>query len=456
MKKIFKIIGLSLLIIVVILITIPFILESKIDTIVQNYADKNLDAEVNFDDVNLSLISSFPKAEISVENLQIINRAPFKDETLATAKLLSFEIPVMALFKGSDKPLIVNEITANDLLLTLKTNTNGTKNYDIVKDTKSGTEKELKTTSGGFSFDIKNYSINNSAFTYIDEATNTSLYATEINHYGKGIFSDKQSDLDTNTEARLSIIIDSTEYLSNTILKLKALLGIDLKKEIYSFKENKGFVNALPLEFYGFVQLVEEGQKIDISFKNPEASFKDFLAVIPKAYAKNLEEVNTTGNFTVNGVVKGLISDETIPSMDINMQSNNASFKYPNLPKRVEHIIIDASVKNTTGKTEDTYLDINQLDFKIDQDVFKSEAHINHLTGNPHINANLEGVLNLANITKAYPIELDNQLTGILKGKLKTAFDMNALETNAYQRIKNNGAISIKDFVFSSGHFSII
>ncbi|EDP72397.1 putative outer membrane protein [Flavobacteriales bacterium ALC-1] len=451
MKKIFKIIGIVLLIFIAILIAIPFVLESKIDAIVQNYADENLDADLSFDDISLSLISSFPKAEVNVENLKITNRAPFKDETLATAKSISFEMPLGELFKSSEEPLVINEIIADEMLLTLVTNKNGTTNYDIVKkdentDTVSGSNKE----ASGFSFDIENYELNNSAFTYIDEGTNTKLYATEINHNGKGIFSGEQSELDTKTEARISMSIDSTEYLSNNIIKLDALIDLDLEEEKYTFKENKGFINALPLEFQGFVQMVEKGQQIDISFKNPESSFKDFLAVIPKAYAKNIENVNTTGNFTVNGIIKGLVSDKTIPNLDINMRSDKASFKYPDLPKSVDNIIINASVKNTTGNVDDTYIDLNQLDFKIDQDVFKSEAHIKNLTGNMLVNANLDGVLNLANITKAYPVELENQLSGILKGKLNTAFDMDAIESNAYQRIKNNGSVSISDFIFSS------
>ncbi|WP_299526514.1 AsmA-like C-terminal region-containing protein [Winogradskyella sp.] len=450
MKKVFKIIGILLLLFIAILITIPFILESKIDAIVQNYADKNLDADLSFNDISLSLISSFPRAEVSVENLQITNRAPFKGETLATAKSLSFEMPIGELFKSSEEPLTVNEIIADQLLLTVKTNKNGTANYDIVKSNEAETPEKLYSTSSGFSFDIKNYELNNSAFTYIDEASNTSLYATEINHSGKGIFSGEQSELDTNTEARISMSIDSTEYLSNNIVKLKALLGMDLEQNKYTFKENTGYINALPLEFEGFIQMVEEGQQLDISFKNPESSFKDFLAVIPKAYAKNIENVSTTGNFTVNGIIKGLVSEETIPTLDINMRSDNASFKYPDLPKRVENIIIDASIKNTTGNADDTYMDLNRLDFKIDEDVFKSEAHVKNLTGNMLVNANLDGVLNLANITKAYPIELENQLSGILKGKLNTSFDMDAIETNTYQRIKNNGSVSISDFIFSS------
>ncbi|MFP4847085.1 AsmA-like C-terminal region-containing protein [Winogradskyella sp. PE311] len=450
MKKILKIVGIVLLIFIAILITIPFVLESKIDTIVQNYADENLDADLSFDDISLSLISSFPKAEVSVENLKITNRTPFKEETLATAKSLSFEMPLMQLFKGTDQPLVVNEIIADEMLLSLKTNKNGTTNFDIIKKDDEQTTNTSDSLATGFSFDIENYELNNSAFTYIDEGTNTNLYATEINHNGKGIFSGEISELDTETEARISMSIDSTEYLSNNIIKLDALIDLDLEQEKYTFKENKGYINALPLEFEGFVKMVEKGQEIDIRFKNPESSFKDFLAVIPKEYTKNIENVNTTGNFTINGIIKGLVSEETIPTLDVNMISNNASFKYPDLPKSVKNIMIDASVKNTTGNAEDTYIDINKLDFKIDEDVFTSEAHINNLTGNMLVNANLDGVLNLANITKAYPVELENQLSGILKGKLNTAFDMNAIETNAYERIKNNGTVSISDFIFSS------
>ena len=450
MKKFLKIIGIVLLIFLAILIVIPFVLESRIDAIVQNYADENLEAELSFDDISLSLISSFPKAEVNIENLKITTRAPFKDETLVTAKAIAFEMPISELLNDAEEPLIVNEILADEVLLTLITNKNGTVNYDILKTEENSSTDEKESKSSGFSFDIENYELNNCALTYIDEAADTKVFVTEINHSGKGIFSSEQSELDTKTDARISLTIDSTEYLSNNTIKLDALIGMDLQNEMYSFKENKGYINALPLEFRGHVQMVENGQDMDISFKNPESSFKDFLAIIPSAYSKNIENVNTTGNFTVNGVIKGLISEETIPTIDINMRSNNASFKYPDMPKSVKDIVINASIKNTTGNADDTYIDLNQLDFKIDEDRFKSEAHIKNLTGNMLVDANLEGVINLANITKAYPIELENQLSGILKGKLNTAFDKEAIETNTYQRIKNNGSVSISDFIFSS------
>src|SRR5690606_3402243 len=117
----------------------------------------------------------------------------------------------------------------------------------------------------------------------------------------------------------------------------------------YFFKENKAQINQLPIEFDGFVQLLDDGQNIDISFKNTGSSFKDFLALIPETYSKSLENVDTTGDFKINGIVKGEMTETTIPTLDISIKSDNASFKYPDLPKRVENIVIDTEIINKTG-----------------------------------------------------------------------------------------------------------
>jgi len=448
MKKAFKIIGITTLIIITLLIAIPFAFQGQIKDMVKRFINQNLNAKVEFSDVNLSFIRSFPQAHVNVTDLIITNFEPFKDETFATVKDISFTMSVKELFKtAKEDPIVVNTININEALLTLKTDKFGNNNYNITKnDNNASAEKE----ASSFAFSIEDYQIKNSALTYIDDLSKTLIHVSELNHEGHGTFSAEASELNTKSEANVSFTRDSTSYLSSNPIKLEALIGLDLNNSKYTFKENKGFINDLPLEFEGYVQQLENGQTIDISFENPESDFKNFLAVIPKAYSKNIEEVQTTGDFKVKGLIKGLNSDETIPNLDISITSNNASFKYPDLPKRVSNITINTSIKNNTGNLDDTYIDIKTLNFKIDDDVFKSSATLKNITKNMLVNANLDGVLNLANITKAYPIPLENALTGILKGKINTSFDMNAIETNAYERIKNNGSASITDFVFSS------
>ncbi len=449
MKKIFKIFGISLVIVLLLLIATPFLFQNQIKNVVKTFLNNNVNAKVDFDDVNLSLLRSFPKATVTVDQLTIVNYKPFEGETFATAKSISFNMSVKELFKkASDEPIVVNSFYINEALLTLKTDKFGNDNYDINKETDS-INAEIQS-ANNFKFSVEDYNIKNSVVTYLDETSKIALHVTELNHSGKGSFSANLSELKTTSTANVSLSIDSTKYLNNNSVKLDALIDLDLTQYKYTFKENKGFINQLPLEFDGFVKLLDEGQDINITFKNSGSSFKDFLAVIPQEYSKNLEEVKTTGNFKVNGSITGLNSDTTIPKFDISIVSDNASFKYPNLPKSVENITINTNIKNDSGISDDTYVQINALNFKIDQDIFKSSATIKNLTKNMLVDANIDGTLNLANITKAYPVKLENELSGVLKGKLHSVFDMNSIKTNAYERTKNNGFVTLSNFIFSS------
>jgi hypothetical protein len=174
------------------------------------------------------------------------------------------------------------------------------------------------------------------------------------------------------------------------------------------------------------------------------------LAIIPKTYSKSLDGVHTTGDFIVDGKIKGIVDETHIPTLDIKIRSNNASFKYTDLPKRVNNITINADIKNETGIVEDTYINIGNLTFKIDQDVFAANGSFRNLTENMLVNLSLKGSLDLANIEKVYPLNLEQDLNGRFTTDLTTNFDMNSVEREQYQNIKSNGTASLKNFSYKS------
>lgn len=209
MKKKLKIIGITLLILLALLIASPFIFQSQIKDMVRNYINKNVNAKVTFDDVNLSFLSSFPQANVTLDNLIITNFAPFENDTLAKIKQVSLDMSIKELFKKADQdPIIVNTVNIDEALVNLKTNKNGDANWNITKE--KATTTTNNTTSSGFSFDIEDYSISNSAFNYLDEAANTVFNISNLNHTGKGVFSGETSQLDTNTKANVTLSLDNT------------------------------------------------------------------------------------------------------------------------------------------------------------------------------------------------------------------------------------------------------
>jgi hypothetical protein len=242
--------------------------------------------------------------------------------------------------------------------------------------------------------------------------------------------------------------MDKTNYMNRVALTLYAVLGIDLDHSNYTFKENKALINQLPLEFDGFIQMLENGQQYDLKFKTPTSSFENFLGLLPASYAANIKDVKTTGDFTVNGFAKGVLSDNTVPKFNIAIASNNASFQYPNLPKSVQSIVIDTKIINETGAINDTYVNLDKLSFRIDQDVFNVKANIRNIAENALVDATLNGIVNLGNVSKAYPVKLKVPLSGILKADVITKFDMKSVELNQYEKMQNSGNMMLTGFKY--------
>ncbi|MEN0080873.1 AsmA-like C-terminal region-containing protein [Flavobacterium lindanitolerans] len=446
LKKILKGIGIFLLVVIIALAAAPFLFKDKIQQLVLKSINEKVDAKVAFDDVHLSLFKSFPRANVTIDKLAIINKAPFEGDTLLYAGEVNLKMSVRELFKGDGEPMNIESFSSTNGVVNILFDKNGVGNFDIaIKDDK---EKKDNSESKPFAMNIQNYEIENLRFTYFDERSKVKMVIDSLNHTGKGNFAASKLDLTTKTTAKVSLDMDKTNYMKNVKLDLDAILGIDLENSKYTFKDNKALINQLPLEFDGFIQIVEAGQEYDLTFKTPTSSFKNFLGVIPEAYAGNLNTVQTTGDFKVSGFAKGLYSDTTIPKFNLAIASNNASFKYPDLPKSVENIVIDTKIINESGNLNDTYINLDKLSFRIDQDVFNVQANVKNIVENPLVDAKLKGTINLGNVSKAYPVKLDTPLSGILKADVETKFDMKSVEANQYQNIQAMGNASITGFKY--------
>lgn len=450
MKKALKIIAIILGILIVGLLVSPFVFKGSLEKMLKRTINKNLNATVAWEDLDLTILSSFPDASLQLKDFSVINKAPFEGDTLASGKNLRLEMGIMQLFKS--KNLKIDAVKINGALMNIKVDSLGNANYDValkkdapIKSGESNAEEE------NFTFELKEYEITNSRINYLDETSKIYFSLIDVQHKGSGDLSEDITDLDTETSALASFKMEDTQYLKNNKISLDAQFELDLKNQKYSFLKNEARINDLPLTFDGYFQMNENDNEVDITFKTPSSDFKNFLAVIPEAYVKQISDVKTTGDFTVNGVVKGIMDSGNIPTMDIRVASDNASFKYPDLPKTVENISIDAQLKNETGLLQDTFLNIPTLTFKIDGEPFRMNGSIRNITENPFVSMAMLGTLNLANIKEVLPIEMEQNLTGIFKADIKADFDMESVEKEQYQKIDAHGTASLTNFNYDAG-----
>nr|WP_299073609.1 AsmA-like C-terminal region-containing protein [uncultured Allomuricauda sp.] len=449
-KKVLKITGITLLTIIVLLVALPLLLSGKVSEIIKNKVNNNINATLDFDEAYINLLKNFPNANVELTNVSLVNKVPFVGDTLFASGQIELKMSIKELFKTAEDPITIKSLKLDAARLHVKVDEAENANYDIAKEDEESVETSTNEASTNFTLALDAYEITNTEIIYDDFATGMHLVISEMNHFGNGDLSLETSELKTTTDALVSFEMDSTKYLNKNKLFLDAIIGIDLKNSKYSFLENKAMINQLPLVFDGFVQVNEGNQEVDVTFKTPSSDFKNFLAVIPEAYSRNIEDVQTTGNFEVNGMFKGIVDDEHIPTFNIKINSENASFKYPDLPKSVSNVFIDTEINNSTGIVEDTYVDIKKLSFSIDKDKFNLNSKITDLLGNTKVNAHMDGNINLANLSQAYPVPSDYNLKGLLTADVTTAFDMASLENEQYQNTKTNGTMKLSGFEYAS------
>ena len=448
MRTIKRILVFLILFVAVLAIAMPYLVEGKLATLFKEKVNEQINATLDFESVEFSLWKGFPDAHIEVNELVLINMAPFEGDTLFKAAQIDLEMSLGVIFKGSASDIGVKKLELEDALLNVIVDSLGQNNYDIAK--KSSSTESTTTSSGGeVSFDLKEYHIKRSRVNYRDLQNRTFLEVRDIRHNGWGDLGLEVSDLQTETEALVSFEYDSITYLSDHRIALTAGIGIDLNLNKYVFLKNEAQVNQLPLVFDGFVQLEEDHQLIDLNFRTPSSDFKNFLAVIPKRYSQDIQDVRTRGNFSVNGKIKGVVNEESIPTFDIKINADNASFRYPELDKAVNDVNINAELLNTSGKPEETYLDLRELAFNLDGDRFRMKALIENLTGNTAVDAEIKGKLNLDNLAKAYPMPSGYDLGGILVADISTKFSMSDVEAKKYENTKTQGTLNLLEFQYS-------
>ena len=138
LKKILKIILIVIILFVVALFAVPYFFKDQIKAKITQAINDKVDAKVTFADADLSLFKNFPNANVTLEKLVIINKAPFEGDTLVSLGELNLKMSIKELFKGKEEAMNIDGITSKNGLINIIFNKDGIANYDIaLKDKKT-------------------------------------------------------------------------------------------------------------------------------------------------------------------------------------------------------------------------------------------------------------------------------------------------------------------------------
>lgn len=383
---------------------IPIVFKDDIKAKIDQQIAKSVNADVYFDadKFNLSLFRHFPNVSVSLQDFGVVNKAPFKGDTLLSAKNFEVVVNLMSVISGDQ--IKVNGLYIDSPRVLAKVLKDGTANWDVaIKD--STETAPTDTTSSKFSVSIKEWELKNGYVVY-DDAT-MPMYAKiqNLNHTGSGDVTQDVFDMKSNTQVeKLTVDYGGTEYLTDKKLDADVTLEMNIPQFKLTFKENTIKLNEFALGFDGFLAMPDTNMVMDIRYKAKETDFKNLLSLVPGVYTQDFKDVQASGTIAFDGLVKGTYNARQLPAFALNLLINNAMFKYPSLPTAINNINVDMKVDNKDGVINNTLVDIRKFNMDLGKNPISGRVLVQGL-GKSTIDANILAKVNLAEITQMFPME---------------------------------------------------
>ncbi len=450
-KRIFIILAVFLIVLLGTAILVPIIFKDQLIEAARTQINNNVNAEVDFQDAEVSFLRSFPDISLKVDQLEVIGVDTFAGRPLARIGEATVDIGFWSVVKGENYRIKGVHLVRPDLNIIVMPS--GLANYDIALPSDEPTPAETEP-AAEMNFTLDEYSITDGRLVYDDRATETYMEMTGLNHSGSGDFTLEEFDLLTETTAdKFTLSQGGVPYLNAVRAVVDAGIHINTATSTYSFRDATAKLNELNLTANGSIAMPGEDIDFDMDFTAPGNDFRELWSMIPAAYTEGYENIKTTGDFQLAGSVQGPFNSEreVYPRFQITAAVNDGSVQYPDLPVGIEGIGADIRVNSPSSNLNDLTVDVSRLNLIVGGDPFNARFRLRTPLSDPAVDARLEGLIDLAKWTKAFPVEGVEEAAGRIEADLTLDnVRQSALESGNYGDLRMDGNLTASNIVYKA------
>ena len=456
-----------ILLIFVILLTAPLLFKNQLIDIAKTELNKMLLAKVEFKDLTLSFIRSFPNAYIALDGLEVVGVGDFNDELLAAFDRFSVTVDLMSVIRMDNievKSILLDHPRLNGHILE-----DGRANWEIVRPSEETPEETPEDTPGEetaeaekapsdpfkFKVGLNRFEIRNLQASFRDDKNKMTAQIEALNFNLRGDMRKENVDLNLNLAIDgIDFWMDGVRFANKVNVGFVSTVAADLKNLFFTIKDNRFNLNDIVLILNGSAGISGGDINLDVSFATERTDFKSLLSLVPAIYMNDFRDLQTTGSLDLSGSVKGTYSENSMPSADVNLAVNNAMFKYPMLPKSVEKINIALKAHYDGEVFDRTTLDLDRFSFDISGNPFSMEVHAKTPESDLQVSAKFAGRIDIDSITDIIPLQ-DMTLSGLLECDIALAGRLSTIQNEQYENFQLEGNLGLSRFRFDAPFFPL-
>lgn len=441
-KKTMKIAGITLGVILLLLLILPFAFQGKLAKLVKEEGNKMLNAQFDFRTLNISLLRNFPSASVSLEDFWLKGTGPFENDTLIQAGELTAAVNLFSLF--GDGGYDISRIIVKDTRVHAIVLEDGRPNWDVMKPSPDAETPENETAQETFRIKLQKLSVDNLSVVYDDRQGGVFADLSRLEADCSGDFGSDRTVVDLKMETpSLTCRTGGIPLLNKVSLEADMDVDADLAGGKFTLRENMLRLNAIQLNLDGWLAQTKQGMDMDLRLNTNEVGFKELLSLIPAIYAKDFQDLKTDGKVTLNAFARGSMEGNTkVPQFEVNLDVKDAMFRYPSLPAGVEKINISALVRNAGGPLDATEISVAPFDFVLAGNPFSLNATVKTPVSDPDFHLTARGKLDLGKVKEVYPLD-DMQLNGLVQADLELGGRLSMVEKEQFEQMQAKGSLRL-------------
>jgi len=445
--KTLKITGIVVGSLLLLMFLLPYLFPQAITNKIKEWANGNINGQVNFSSTSLSFFKHFPSLTLTLYDVALNGSAPFGKDTLVAAKEVSLGIDLSSVMSSK---VTIDKIYLNNALINIQVDSSGKANYNIYKGSKnSGAKADTSSASLG----IDQILVNNSHLIYNDLSIPVKIEARGFNYTGSGDLSKDVFDLHTHTDIKsIDFIYGGQPYVINKKVNADLVTQINTRSLAFVFQKNDLMINDLPVQFIGKFGFITDGYDMDFKIDSHESDLSDIFSALPAEYQKMVEntDVDGTGNLQMELRGKYVAKTNTKPDLSMHFKVRNGYISNNKAPSPVKNLFLNFDADLPGLNPDSLSLNIDSLHFNIDKDVFSSVIKLKGFT-TPYIYANINTEIDLQKWNRAFGIK-----TVDLKGRCALhlladgKYSKGVITTGTIRKKKDTVITSIPKFTLRS------
>ncbi|CAN5841785.1 hypothetical protein BH11BAC7_BH11BAC7_01210 [soil metagenome] len=442
--RIFLWMGSIFILLLVALVALTYIYQDEVKGYVIDEVNKRVNTPIHVlpEDIDITIIKTFPDVAVVFKNISALDAtASAKRDTLLKAESISLGFNIMDLFHGNYS---IHQIQMENGQINVRLDEKGKDNYHFLKETEATSE----TDTSHVDFELDEISLTNVMCSYSDKKADAFYQADFHSLTFTGDFGKDKYDFGTEADFIVEkIVLGKSTYFKKDPGSIDLVIAIDNSTGQYQISKGKLKVAKLGLDVTGNFSEQNKNYLLDLIVKGDDIDLSAALSLLPSSYASDIADFKSTGEFYIDGTIKGLLGDSATPDVLTKFGIQSGTFERKGGSARLTDITMDGIFSNVKGNDG---IQVNSFKASTDKSKFTGSFLMKNFD-HPKYSTKLSGHIDMAELQEVLAIDTIEKAAGTLDLAIEASGSPSkgqSLTSKDFRAFKTSGSASFTNGVF--------